>query len=505
MPAVPPVIALLSLVVALGLCAPAAASPGQLALVQDDPLLVQRGPEARDRALDEMAGLGADAVKVQLPWAAVTPGGPTRPVGFDGANIASYPDAPWLRFDGLVRAARARGLRVMVALAGPAPGWATAARGDAAGVDRPSPREYARWVRVVGQRYSGRHYDTTGQWVPRVDLWTIWNEPNHPQFLLPLGRRDGRLVAPHLYRDLVRGAVDGLRRSGHAQDQILWGELLPIGRGDTGARKTIKPIRFLREMFCVDGRWRAYRGRAARVRGCHRFRRLGGVTGFAYHPYTRQDGPAAREPTADDATIRSLGRVAATLDRAAARGQLARRGMGLHVTEFGYQSRPPDPNQTRLGRIPRFMAEAERLAWGNARVKTWSQYQLQDEPEVAAAAAEERYGLFQSGLRFADGTQKPGVYDAYRSPFVVRVTGRSSVEVWGAARPLGPGGLVQVEERVGTGAYRAVAGGALTTGAGGYFRSRLRLAGPRGRVLRATYVDQGVVRATRITRAVGRR
>jgi hypothetical protein len=501
MPAATSLIVLLALLGALVLPAPAGAAPGQLALVQDDRLLLNSGPEARELALDEFQALGADAVKLGLPWYAVTPGARAKPPGFVGWNLAAYPDAAWARYDGLVRSARARGLRVLVALSGPAPGWATPARGDARGVVRPSPKEYARWVRAVGQRYSGLHRDASGALLPRVDFWTIWNEPNHPQFLLPLGRSDGRLVAPHHYRDLVRAGVDGLRRSGHARDAILWGELLPIGRGDTGARKTIKPIRFMRELFCLDGSWRPYRGRAARVRGCHRFRRLAGVTGFAYHPYTRRDGPAGLEPTRDDATIRSLYRVKRALDRASARGRLARRAMPVHVTEFGYQSRPPDPDQTLLGRIPAFLAEAERLAWRDGRVRTWSQYQLRDEPPLPAGSGDERYGLFQSGLRFVDGTVKRGVYEAYRSPLWVRVTGRSSVEVWGAARPLPPGGIVQVEERLPTGGYRALPGATIAVGPGGYFRHSLRLSRPASRGLRVTYLDRGILRASRTARA----
>jgi hypothetical protein len=229
-----------------------------------------------------------------------------------------------------------------------------------------------------------------------------------------------------------------------------------------------------------------------------------GVTGFAYHPYTRRDGPAGLEPTKDDATIRSLDRITRALDRAAARGRLARRRMPVHVTEFGYQSAPPDPDQARLDRIPAFLAEAERLAWRNPRVPTWSQYQLRDEPAVSTAPPAERYSLFQSGLRFVDGSPKPGVYDAYRSPLWVRVTGRASVEVWGVARPLEAGSTVQVEERVAPGAFRPVPGGTVPVGPRGYFRRTLRLTRPAARSLRVTYLDGGVPRTTRTARPSSR-
>lgn len=431
----------------------------------------------------------------------MAPGARRRPAGFDGADLADYPAANWERYDGLIRAASERGLRVLVALGPPAPGWATRARGDAAGVDRPSTTEYARFVRAVGTRYDGSRRDADGRLLPRVRFWSIWNEPNHPQFLLPLGRRDGRLEAPHTYRGLVVAALDGLTRSGHRRDTILWGELLPIGRRDTGPRNTIKPLRFLREMLCLDADERPYRGAAARLRGCQRFRPLAGVSGFAYHPYTRRDGPKAPEPTDDDATIRSIERVTGLLDRAARRGHIKRRRMPIYVTEFGYQSSPPDPRQARLRSIPAYLNEAELLAWRNRRVKLWSQYGLADEPLLAGA---QRNDLFQSGLRFFDERPKPGVYEAYRSPLVARVDSPGRVELWGAARGMARGTAVRVEQRLGGGPFRALRGPAVTTGAQGYFRRSYRISRAAGRHFRFTYLDGEQTRSSRSTRGTPR-
>ena len=55
----------------------------------------------------------------------------------------------------------------MFALAPPAPGWATAKRGDSAGIYRPNAREFGRFAEAAARRYPG------------VDVWTIWNEANH--------------------------------------------------------------------------------------------------------------------------------------------------------------------------------------------------------------------------------------------------------------------------------------------------------------------------------------
>ena len=477
------------LILAAALPGAAHASPSQLALFQDDRELLQSGPGVRDARLDELKALGADVVKAQVYWARVAPNGSRKPSGFDGSDMASYPAGAFERYDGLVRAAHARGLRVLLALAPPAPGWATAERGDGEGAYRPSAREFGRFARVLGLRYDGTRADSAGQPLPRVSLWSIWNEPNHPKFLQPQSSSRGTPIAPHLYRELVRHGVDGLGRGGHSRSTILFGELLPIGHSRPGPRRTIKPLAFLRSFFCLDRR-------------CRGFRRVSGVTGFAYHPYTRPDGPRGHEPTSDDATIRSIGRVTAALDRAANRGRLWRRGLRVWNTEFGYQSDPPDPYQTRLSRIPGFLNEAEWISYRNGRIATWSQYGLVDDPLLDDPR--DRYGLFQAALRFGDGSVKRSVYEAYRSPIFVRLSGPRAVELWGAARPAPRGARIEIQQRLrGTSSYRRLRVVTLANGRG-YFRERIRISRPASRSYRFVYEDAGSERTSRTAKAARR-
>jgi hypothetical protein len=79
--------------------------------------------------------LGADMIKVQVNWATVAPRGRRKPSGFNGADPSQYPG--WARYDSVLADAKARGFKVMFALAPPAPGWATPTRGDREGVTRP--------------------------------------------------------------------------------------------------------------------------------------------------------------------------------------------------------------------------------------------------------------------------------------------------------------------------------------------------------------------------------
>jgi hypothetical protein len=414
--------------------ATANASPRQYALFQDETLITQdattRGP-----TLDEVRALGADMIKVQVNWDVVAPAGKRKPAGFDGRDPSQYPG--WTRYDGLVEAIHARGMKVMFALAPPAPGWATAARGDRAGVNRPSAREFGRFAQAAARRYPG------------VDVWTLWNEPNHPGHLYPQSTKGGRPVAPRLYKALVRAGVSGLRRGGTGHDPILFGELLPIGKAARGPKRNLKPLAFLRSFF---------QGKS-----------IGGLSGFAYHPYTRAAGPLVREPSSDDATIRSFGRVLRALDRARATGKLrAKKKLPIWNTEFGFQSDPPDPFAARLASIPRFWDLSELwFSYSNRRVKTISQYTMDDQPGPAS--------LWQSGLRFSNGAPKSDVYSNYRLPILVRQLGPGAVEVRGAARPGGAGSVVQIFQRGRKGPFKPLGAPIGVRNVRGYFVSRYRI------------------------------
>lgn len=478
--------ALLTLAALLAAPALAAASSDQVALFQEDRLLLQRGDGARNQALDEIRGLGVDMVKIPVSWWQIAPATRRKPAGFDGGDPADYDQSRWATIDAAVREAQARGLGVMLALVGPAPGWAT--RGDSrdrVGVNRPSDVEFARFAEVVARRY------------PSVHDWTLWNEPNHPGFLYPQATRQRVPYAPYLYRNLVAGAVRGLAAGGHGGDRILFGELLPIGKARLFRKNTMKPLLFLREMFCVNRAWHRYRGAAARRRGCSGFRAIGGVSGFAYHPYTRPGGPRAPGGGRDDATIRALGKVARTLDRAQRAGRLGGpSGMGIWNTEFGFQSNPPDRFQTPIARIPGFLNESEWISFRNPRVASYSQYTLQDDP---LGGSNDVFGTWQGGLRFADGRVKAGPYAAYRLPIFVRLLGPSAVEVWGDARPGGAGSIVQVQARSG-GRWSNLGGPATIANPRGYFRVRYRIAKAGKRAYRFTFLGF----TSRATKAVVR-
>jgi hypothetical protein len=307
-----------------------------------------------------------------------------------------------------------------------------------------------------------------GETLPRVSLWSVWNEPNLPRFLLPQRDSRGRPLSPHLYRGLYLAAHEALGATGHGDDTILMGELLPVGKAGRSERSSVRPLEFVRDLACVDSRLRPYRGSAARHRDCDDYRALPG-TGMAVHPYTSGTfGPPSSRPRhRDDVMIGSLSRLTSLLDRLGSRRRLAVRRMPVWITEFGFQTEPPERFGARLRDMPRYMGESEYIAYRNSRVRSYSQYPLLDDRGSAG---------FQSGLRFSDGRAKPKVYRAFELPLFARRVSRSRVELFGGVRAAS-GGRVTIEARRPGGRFRRI--GTARLNSRGYFRVRLRASGTR--------------------------
>jgi hypothetical protein len=306
-----------------------------------------------------------------------------------------------------------------------------------------------------------------------VNLWSVWNEPNLPVFLLPQRSSDRSHipVSPTLYRNLYLNAHAGLSASGHGGDTILMGELLPVGKSGTTPRSSIRPLEFLRELACLDSRYRAFKGKAAKVRGCVGYKPLP-LSGLAYHPYSLAGGPTTSPPNRDDATIGTLSRVTKALDRISARHRLAGPPrIPLWLTEFGVQTDPPDYLfGAPIKRVPGFLGASELLAFRNSRVFSYSQYPLVDDHTNSG---------FQSGLRFSNDKAKPGIYLEYKLPIYVRRSG-SGVEFFGGVRAADSGGTVDLFSK--RGKAKPVKLKTVKLGPHGYFDVPLRVPGAGSRV-----------------------
>ena len=133
----------------------------------------------------------------------------------------------------------------MLTPTGPVPKWATAGKKDH--LREPSPKLFGQFVTALARRYGAQ-----------VTLWSIWNEPNQPQFLMPQYRK-GKPYSPTHYRKLYQAAYKAIRSvAANRRDKILIGETSPRGN-----EHIVFPLRFLRGIACLNNSTR----RSASARG----------------------------------------------------------------------------------------------------------------------------------------------------------------------------------------------------------------------------------------------
>lgn len=423
--------------------APASAARGQESLFQDDSLLVFKPPSSVAKTLDTLRYLGVDRIRVTVFWNLVAPHptSRTRPRGFDATDPAAYGPVAWHPYDTIVRLAAARGIGVNFNPWGAVPAWAGRTTGyrPFAGHYYPNATEFGNFMTALGRRYDGKYLGDDGHVLPRVFHWSLWNEPNGISFLAPTYQHHGGSwveISAVIYRALVDAAWKGLKASHHVPgDTVLVGETAPKAKPDPAPSRSIRPLRFIRALYCVDGSLRPLRGTAARLRGCPRSNQarafpaahpgLFAATGYAHHPYQLLLPPTTpAEP--DSVASADIPRLTRTLD-GIFRSYRSRRRLPIYDTEFGYESRPPSAFGIPLSTQAAYINEAEYMHYRNPRLYSFSQFLLADSVSKQQ---------FQTGLVQRSGRLKPA-YGAYRTPIWVPNTlargGR--VRVWGLFRP----------------------------------------------------------------------
>ena len=447
--------------------------------MQDDPLLLDRGPAVRDAALGRMRALGVDYARVTVEWAQAARGARStraRRARFRADDPSTYPVRNWDRLDGVVSSAQARGVGVYLNLTGPGPSFAHAAAPRSRRADRrtwkPRADAFGAFVKAVGIRYSGTYRDENagGGTLPRVAFWGLYEEPNQGARLTPQSvRRGGRLVpwSPVMYRELWTAGREALDATGHGED--------PLVAGETAAAGSVAPGSFLREVFCVRPDGRPYAGQAARDRRCSQLRRGGRLraAAWAHHPGLGAVAPAQPAAVAGAITMANVAELGAALDQVARTGRVARR-TAVILTGLGFESSPPDPfHGVALDRQAAFANEADLLAYRDPRVIGQTQSGLRDLPPAGRGVTPADWATPQSGLDFADGRPKPAA-DAYRLPFVATVEG-GALALWGQLRflPNGRSSSVSLEFRpAGEPAFRALGAALPVTNALGFFETR---------------------------------
>jgi hypothetical protein len=437
------------------LVAAAAAQARPLQTAVFDPL---EGPSANAAGVVERArAAGATAVRVIVAWESVAPA--TRGSSFDAANPFD-PGYSWDRIDRQVALAAAQGLQPILAIVS-APRWAQPqAPPTGHGPFRPDPVEFGRFARAAAERYSGSHPG-----LPRVRYWQVWNEPNLHIFLSP--QFEGRTpVSPGWYRRMVN-EMGAAVRAVHGDNLVVAGGTAPFR--DLGVTHTNwGPLGFMRELFCLDRQLR--RKCNARVR----------FDVWAHHPYT-SGGPTRKAVLPDDVSLGDLGEMRKVLVAGARSGNVVSRGTPLFwVTEFSWDSSPPDRYGVPARLHARWTAEALYRMWTNGvTLVTW--FLLRDQP---FATSPYQSGLYYRGPTFAADRPKPSL-QAFRFPFVAFPQhAQKRVYVWGRT-PHGRQARVLVEQQFRGGWKRL---GIVQTNRNGIFQARF--ATHRTGFVRARTVDR---------------
>jgi hypothetical protein len=478
-------------------------------ILQDDAQMLHRPEDQLRRSLEELKLLGVDRVRVTAGWSVLTRGADetTKPA-FDATDPAAYEQERWRNLDRLVVLAREYGLKTMVDIAFWAPHWASTDPAGERGRTNVNTDEFAKFATAVARRYSGsfiiprplsaaprgplrqssddqflgEKYGTTNTnegtslhdslglqmlpfsedpveealgtgdaaptvALPKVDVFTIWNEPNHTAFLRPQWTKYGRGYvpnSPHVYRAMLAATYPSIKAV-RPDSTVLIGGTSFTGSYRRNGSGGVPPLKFLRELACVNEHLQPMKRS-----GCNNFSQVLG-DGWSHHPYTMEVEPdtPAKVGRPDDVPLADLPRLATLLNRLVARGRLSPGARNLWITEYGYETNPPVTGWIYSeGDQGRFLTWAEYLASRTPTVKSFAQFLLRDLPPGSIRVGESRkraFGQWQSGLLKEAGEPKLGAYSFRAGIYVQHIHG-SRLRIFGRLR-LGPGVRTVLLER----------------------------------------------------------
>jgi hypothetical protein len=389
-------------VASLLLAGHAAASSTARMGIQDDAWL-RWGPETLDDRLATLDRLGVRTVRFTLVWSEVAA---KKPANGRNPNDPAY---DWSQFDPVLNGLHARGITPIVTLYG-APKWSN-------GGHAPNwlPRSgFGNFAYAAAKRY------------PWVRLWTVWNEPNTRVFSIP--------VSPSLYVRRLLNPAYALLHAANRRNVVAGGVTSPR-KSPSG----MSPTAFMTGMHSARARLDAY----------------------AANPYP---GRKTETPFHDPCTHCTTLTMAHLPQIRALVTRLFGARKPLWLTEYGYQTNPPD-------RILGVSPARQATLLGQAALRVWEQpgttvlihFLVQDEPSL---------GGWQSGLFTAHGSAKPALR-AFALPLAEQSRNGTRTVLWGQVRP-GSGKRPYVIQRW-TGRSWANIGSVKRTGAGGTFRTMVHV------------------------------
>jgi hypothetical protein len=358
-----------------GLATPTASASGNMLVgIYDEPSTIGRP----DWAFPKYKALRVKVLRVNLYWGDVLgvaqhrrPAQPTNPAD---------PAYDWSIYDRTVKQAKENGIQMVFSILW-TPRWA-GPRKNGAPTRMADLRNFAI---AAAKRYSGNYFPIPDEDpLPLVRYWMAWNEPNNPVFLKPQFVRSGSKWVIQSAKDYARmcNAVVKAVKIVHYTNQVACGVTSPRGNNQPGTvRASVSPLAFMRAM------------------------KLAGATGFdayAHHPYYGY--PSETPNTKPPLGRHGLPPTAVTLgnfEMLTAELQRLYGNMRIWVTEYGYQTNPPDKTfGVTLLKQAIYMQQAWDKLKANPKVDMMIWFLLRDQtPGVA--------GGWQSGVYTANGARKP--------------------------------------------------------------------------------------------------
>ena len=340
-------------------------------------------------AFTTLKSLNVQVIRVNLYWggtklavAKSRPSDPTDP------GDQAY---DWTIYDRLVRYATQFNIKVMFSIVS-TPSWANG--GKARTVAPTNYNDLVNFSYAAAERYSGLWTappwqqdpanPTTKLPLPKVNLWTAWNEPNNPVFLTPQYKRVGktwRVESAFNYAKICNAVYSGVHSPylGPLPDEhVACGVTDPKGNdAPATSRPSVDPLTFLT---------------AAHKYGMKTF------DVYAHNPYA--DIGASESPTyvPTGKTKRriQIGNINTLL-------ALVSKYYGpkhLWITEYAYQTNPPNKHfGVSYAKQAQYLTQSYAIARKNPRIDLMLWFLVRDNPVGGTG--------WQSGLETLTGKHKP--------------------------------------------------------------------------------------------------
>jgi hypothetical protein len=334
-------------------------------------------------AFDTLTILQAQVLRVNLYW-----GGTKWAVANKKPAVGADPGDKaydWSLYDRLVRYASDANVKLVFSILF-TPSWANHSAGRTRAPT--SFKALQDFAHAAATRYSGSfsppawQQDSTlggAATLPKVSMWTAWNEPNNPIWLTPQYKRVGstwRIQSAYDYARICNAVYAGIHAVPNA-GKVACGVTGPKGNdAPRTSRPSVDALTFLS---------------AAHRYGMKRF------DVYAHHPYPTAGSEApSYVPTGKAKRRIQMGNINLLL------AEITRFYGPKHlwITEYGYQTNPPDRTieGTSWAKQALYLKQAFAMARSNPRVDMMLWFLVRDQPDI---------GGWQSGLETVTGVHKP--------------------------------------------------------------------------------------------------